>query len=360
MTNTTVAIIGAGLAGLTAARLLHKAGVDFHLFEARDRAGGRILTVDERGEPAEDGFDLGPSWFWPQMQPAMGKLVDELGLPFFCQHSVGDVVFERMSREGPHRMPGLGQEPKSLRLAGGTASLVRALMGDLLQDRLHFGTAVDALRLIDGGVEVTVGSRTVTARHVIAALPPRLFAERVQMEPAPEAADLAQWQASATWMAQHAKVFAIYNRPFWREAGFCGTAQSMVGPLAEIHDATTASGKAALFGFVGIPAANRASLGEEAIIRAAIQQFARLFGPEAANPVATLVKDWAQDPLTATEADSTPAGHPSATSSAWVNGSWESHLHIAGSETSPSEPGFLAGAVEAAALSVRRILDRRS
>jgi monoamine oxidase len=78
MIDTTVAIIGAGLAGLNAARLLHRAGVDFHLFEARDRVGGRILTVDELGALADDGFDLGPSWFWPQMHPVMGELIDEL------------------------------------------------------------------------------------------------------------------------------------------------------------------------------------------------------------------------------------------------------------------------------------------
>jgi monoamine oxidase len=80
MTETTVAIIGAGLAGLHAARLLHRAGVDFNLFEARDRAGGRILTADGQGGLADDGFDLGPSWFWPQMHPVMGELIDELGL----------------------------------------------------------------------------------------------------------------------------------------------------------------------------------------------------------------------------------------------------------------------------------------
>ena len=356
MLNTSVAIIGAGLAGLTAARLLHKAGVDFHLFEARDRAGGRILTVDERGRPAEDGFDLGPSWFWPQMQPVMGTLVEELGLPVFSQHSAGDVVFERMSREGPHRMPGMGQDAKSLRLAGGTAALVRALVRDIPQDRLHFGTPVTALRLCAGGVELTVGNRTVLASRVIAALPPRLFAEGVMLDPAPEAADLACWKATATWMAPHAKIFAIYDRPFWREAGFSGTAQSMVGPLAEIHDATTANGKAALFGFVGVPAANRATLGEEALIRAAIQQFTRLFGPDAANPVATLLKDWAQDPLTATDADRLPAGHPAAFAGGWVNGDWEGFLHMAGSEASPSEPGFLAGAVEAAMRAVQETL----
>ena len=51
MTNisqTQVAIIGGGLAGLPAAHLLHRAGVSFQLFEARDRLGGRILTVFER------------------------------------------------------------------------------------------------------------------------------------------------------------------------------------------------------------------------------------------------------------------------------------------------------------------------
>ncbi len=178
------------------------------------------------------------------------------------------------------------------------------------------------------------------------------------MEPAPDARDLARWRSTATWMAPHAKIFAIYNRSFWREAGFCGTAQSMVGPLAEIHDATTASGKAALFGFVGVPAVNRAALGEEALVRAAVQQLVRLFGPEAANPVATLVKDWAQDTMTATGADSTPSGHPAAFPGGWVNGDWEGVLHMAGSETSPSETGYLAGAVEAATVATQRIVVR--
>jgi monoamine oxidase len=228
-------------------------------------------------------------------------------------------------------------------------------MRDLPADRLHFGTPVTALRLTAGGVEVTAADRTYTASKVIVALPPRLFAERVALYPAPAPQDVARWKSTATWMAPHAKVFALYDRPFWREAGFCGTAQSMVGPLAEIHDATTASGKAALFGFAGVPAANRAAPGEDALIRAAIQQFARLFGPEAASPRATLVKDWAQDAWTATAADTTPTGHPPAFSGAWVTGAWQDRLFMAGSEASPSEPGYLAGAVVASKLAVDRL-----
>jgi len=74
-----VAIVGGGLSGLNAARLMWEAGADFQLFEARDRLGDRILTVDATGAPSDDGFDLGPSWIWPRMQPALAALVHELG-----------------------------------------------------------------------------------------------------------------------------------------------------------------------------------------------------------------------------------------------------------------------------------------
>jgi monoamine oxidase len=357
MIDTTVAIIGAGLAGLNAARLLHRAGVDFHLFEARDRVGGRILTVDELGALADDGFDLGPSWFWPQMHPVMGKLAEELDLPFFQQNSAGDMVFERTSRESPQRVPGFAQEPSSMRLTGGTAALVRALMRDLPLDRLHFGTPVTALRLTGERVELVASDRPVTASRVIAALPPRLFAQKVSLHPAPVSRDLSRWQATATWMAPHAKVFALYDRPFWRDAGLSGMAQSMVGPLVEIHDATTASGKVALFGFVGVPAANRVALGDEALIHAAIQQLARLFGPEAGSPRATLIKDWAQDQWTATNADAVSSAHPAAFDGEWVTGQWQGRLLMAGSEASPSDPGYLAGAIEASQKAVLSVCE---
>lgn len=356
MTRTTVAIIGAGLAGLNAARLLHRAGVDFQLFEARDRAGGRILTVDASGAASEDGFDLGPSWFWPQMQPAIGTLVAGLGLPSFAQHSTGDFVFERGMGERPHRMPGMAQEPVSMRLVGGTAALLRALLRDLPQAALQFGTPVTALRLGHAGVEVTAGGQRLEARHVIVAMPPRLLAEKVALHPAPRPQDLARWKATATWMAPHAKVVVLYDRPFWRAAGFSGMAQSLIGPLAEIHDATTASGQAALFGFVAVPATHRATIGEDALTRAVIQQVTRLFGAEAGAPRATLVMDWAADPWTATAADSTAAGHPVPWPGNWVTGDWAGRLIMAGSETSPVEPGYLAGAVEASELAVARVL----
>ena len=46
-----IAVIGAGLAGATAARALDDAGYDVVVIEARDRVGGRIDTRDESGWP---------------------------------------------------------------------------------------------------------------------------------------------------------------------------------------------------------------------------------------------------------------------------------------------------------------------
>jgi monoamine oxidase len=55
-----VAIIGAGLAGLTAARELGRRGAQIVIFEARDRVGGRVWTSHEfsEGRHAELGADL--------------------------------------------------------------------------------------------------------------------------------------------------------------------------------------------------------------------------------------------------------------------------------------------------------------
>ncbi|MEZ2128189.1 MULTISPECIES: flavin monoamine oxidase family protein [unclassified Sinorhizobium] len=358
-----IAVVGAGLAGLYAARALKAAGVDVIVIEARDRLGGRILTADESGLSAEDGFDLGPSWYWPLMQPAMATLIGQLGLQSFFQNSDGDVVFERMSREKPQRYSPTALEQQSVRLAGGTAALVRALAGDLPADRILLNTKVTAMALSDHGVQLTVEmgegrADRLQAEHVVAALPPRLLEATVSFTPGQEPATTARWRASPTWMAPHAKFFAIYDRPFWRTAGLSGTAQSMVGPMVEIHDATTASGKAALFGFLGVAADQRAALGEEVLKQACLTQFARLFGPDALEPRATILKDWAADPLTATAADRAAGGHPVPGSTQWVAGPWKERLFLAGSETSPSEPGYLAGAIIAAERATGEILSK--
>lgn len=58
--ETSVAVVGAGAAGIGAGLRLAEAGVDFVLLEARDRLGGRAYS--DTAFPA--AFDLGCSWLW--------------------------------------------------------------------------------------------------------------------------------------------------------------------------------------------------------------------------------------------------------------------------------------------------------
>ena len=188
--QTTVAIIGGGLAGLYAGKLLHDAGIDFRVVEARERLGGRILSTDETGALSEDGFDLGPSWFWPHVQPQLASLVQELGLATFPQHNDGDVIIERMSRETPWRYRATHEEPQSLRVVGGTGALITALTTHLPRESVSIGTCPKQMVLGETHVTLTAakadGSEdSLVAEQVIAAVPPRLLAQ-IAFSPAVE------------------------------------------------------------------------------------------------------------------------------------------------------------------------------
>ena len=89
-----VAIVGAGLAGLAAARALKAAGREVVVLEARDRVGGRTLN-----EPIGDGkvVEIGAQWVGPT-QDRMYDLIEELGLQTFPTHTEGKNLFEHRGR----------------------------------------------------------------------------------------------------------------------------------------------------------------------------------------------------------------------------------------------------------------------
>ena len=351
------AIVGGGLSGLYAASLLHRRGVDCQLFEARERLGGRILSVGNAGGAGR--FDLGPAWIWPDMQPRLRKLVDGLGLAAFEQQTRGAVMVERFKLEAPQRYErGFNMEPRSMRLQGGMQALVDALAASLPSSRIHCNLQVSTVReTAEGLLELSGsdGAPVAVADRVILALPPRLIARMTFTPALPEA--FVRWcENTPTWMAGQAKCLAIYDEPFWLGQGLSGTASSFVGPMMEMHDASLPDGRPALFGFMGLSAAARKGLGEEALKSAALAQWARLFGPQALNPVAIHLMDWAQQPDTATPADwEPPLGHPAYGVPAAFAALWSGRLILSGTETAVEQGGYLEGALEAAEAASLRI-----
>lgn len=374
MNRAGIAIVGGGLSGVRAASLLQEQGIhDWVLLEARPRLGGRIASVSATGQwvagPADgtDRFDLGPAWFWPGYQRQLDQLVRDLRLERFAQHEAGATVVERSPAEAPFKVHGHASAPPSMRLTGGMGALVDALHRPLDPARIVTGFTVQQLRIDGADVAITGrhtdgSTATWCARHVLLAVPPRLAAHGIGFEPALPGELTRQWRATPTWMAPHAKYLAVYDAPFWRADGLSGSARSALGPMVEIHDASLPGGSAALFGFLGVPARVRQRLTEDVLKASCRAQLARLFGAPAATPRAEAIKDWAQDPHTATPADLQDASHPSGSLPlAAADGPWQHVLTGIASEWSPQFPGYVAGAVEAADLGVQhlRALARR-
>jgi monoamine oxidase len=88
--ETDVAIVGAGLAGLVAARRIAAAGARPLVVEARDRVGGRLLN-----EEIGDGkvVEVGGQWIGPT-QERLAALAAELGVGTFPTHDQGRHLIE--------------------------------------------------------------------------------------------------------------------------------------------------------------------------------------------------------------------------------------------------------------------------
>jgi monoamine oxidase len=186
--ESDIVVIGAGLAGLAAARSLQASGSDLVVLEARDRVGGRVLNHEL---PGGEVVEMGGEWIGPA-QLRINKLVAELGIETFPTHNEGHHLLDLHGRTKQY--------------TGEIPPLPKAALVDLGQSQLRFDR----------------------------------LAKRVPLE-APWAADRAErWdeETFATWVRRNTKTASA--RFFWEvfsEAVFAAEPQdmSLLHALAYTH-----------------------------------------------------------------------------------------------------------------------------
>jgi monoamine oxidase len=349
-------IIGGGLSGLYTASLLAPTHRSFLVLEARDRLGGRILSPEHQGFRS----DLGPSWYWPAIQPRMVRLIQTLGLRGYPQFETGLGRFQSFTGD-VRTVQGYATQPASWRLCGGMQALVESLEKTIPEEAIRLNHPVCHIEKHASGAQVSVGDLEAEpwarfgARHVVLALPPRLAAATILFTPELSHRLTQAMLKTGTWMAGQAKFYAFYESPFWRRAGLSGQAFSERGPLGEIHDGSSPeSNPCGLTGFVGIPAVQRSH--KEQLTEAILQQLALLFGDAAAQPAAFFYQDWARERFTATTNDQPPMHqHPLYRPPADKAAIWNETVLFVGTETAVEQGGYLEGALVTAEQAVKRL-----
>lgn len=358
-----VAIIGGGLSGLSLASHLMDASINYSLFEARSRFGGRILSK-VFNEDSRHAIDLGPSWIWPEDQPLIANLIEQYKIEIYSQWTKGYSLFQNALDKPPQLFSDPATYADAYRVKGGMQTLVDCLLEEIPVSRLNLDHEVNKLINKSDHIEIhftqteTNLEKVIQARQVVIMLPPNLCAQTIFFEPHFDERFMQLMKNTPTWMASHAKVSLMYSEPFWRQQNLSGSAYTNYpnAILGEIFDSSSENEKhASLTAFFALPATLRRKYRNdlEALI---LDQMIHLFGQEAAKPQKIVIQDWFDEKLTATAMDQhAPAAYPDYGHKFFRMDHWNDKLYFGGSETASVFGGYLEGALQSANYIARQL-----
>ncbi|WP_165798777.1 flavin monoamine oxidase family protein [Shimia abyssi] len=228
-----VAIIGAGMSGLTAAHALTKTGHEVTVFEARDRIGGRIWT-DARLGPA---LDLGASWIHGTRRNPVAKLARAAGQKTIATDD-SYVIRGRdgrpiADRDAPDWLASVemqseaGADPGQIDLSayenepgyGGKEVIFPDGYSDVFRSlsdnyTVKLSQKLNSVHYDDNGVSLSVGDAEVRFEAVVVTVPLGVLKRgEIQFEPALPASKTDA--ISRLGMGVLDKLYLMYEAPFW-------------------------------------------------------------------------------------------------------------------------------------------------
>lgn len=267
----------------------------------------------------------------------LGAELDEISLLhflFYAQSSGGLMPLIEIRGGAQETRFATGAQELSLRLAGS------------LGDRVRLSCPVHRISVRGGEVTIDAERGTFVAERAIVAIPP-VLARAIEFDPPLPPAR--RHLLERAFVGSTIKCLALYDRPFWRDAGLSGEVVSDRGPIVVAFDNCSHDGSvAALLGFsVGAPARAHAARSAAERRRAVLERFAGWYGEAALRPREYVEHDWSEERWS--------RGCPI---SLWGTGALSESaaalraptgpIHWAGTETAREHHGFLEGALESA------------
>ncbi|WP_317617367.1 flavin monoamine oxidase family protein [Streptomyces antnestii] len=230
------------------------------------------------------------------------------------------------------------------RFTAGAAGPARAV-ADLLGDRVRLDTAALSIEYDEDSVRVHTASTVFEARRAIVALPPQAV-RTVRFSPGLPVSR--EGWLSHSPMGRVAKVHAVYDTPFWRDAGLSGVATLYDdGPVGVVFDNSPHDAShGVLVGFVyGDRVSGWCELDDARRREAVLTSFTSVVGERAAHPLDYTEKTWSQDPFArgGYEAYVTPGGWTGYGRRGWREPTQA--VHWAGTETATVWNGYIDGAI---------------
>lgn len=235
------------------------------------------------------------------------------------------------------------------------AQAVSIKLAARLGDAVHLEQPVRIIEHHDRGVRMHTDTGVFSARYAIVAIPP-LLAGRIRYTP--ELPSRRDQLTQRYGMGATTKAMAIYDTPFWREAGFSGEVVTNGKPISCVFDNTSHDGAVpALLSFiVGRPAREWASRPADERRAEVLAALARFFGPQAKTPVHYEEKDWCDEEWTR----GCPVGIAPPGIMADLGRELRTpigRIHWAGTETASEWCGYMEGALQAGDRAATEIIE---
>lgn len=334
-----ILIIGAGLSGLVTAYRLKQQGIPFKILEARSRIGGRIFTTYGNDNcPTE----MGATWF-NSVHRELRQLLEELGINYFEQFMTG-TAFYQADRNSPAQAIEIPTQDPSFRIAGGTSALINALYSQLDAADILLDQVVTKIEFLVNSVNV-IAKEVFHAQKVVLAIPPKLWAQKIDFQPILPAEIVSVAKETHTWMEDSIKVALRYEKAFWQEQGQSGALFSNAGPITEFYDHSNFERNT--FSLCGFMSTSFKDLSDPDRKEAVLNQLENVFGAKALQFIDYQECIWSKEQYTFEPSETLLFPHQNNGHPILRKNFFEQRLFLSSAESANQYPGYMDGAVSA-------------